>query len=72
MLTECVDWRLREARRADDDSTQEPSPTTILLTVLLVGRGEGLEPRNKKDLENGKGKKRTLTESASRSAGSAP
>jgi hypothetical protein len=59
MLTDCVDWRLKEAEALDADEAPLPDPAMARLTVVLVGRGEGLEPRHVKDLQALRGRKRT-------------
>ncbi len=62
MLDECIDWRLAEARAEAEHEPEDGAESTtreVRLTVVLVGRGKGLEPRSWKDLERGKGKRRT-------------
>ena len=49
MLTDCLEWRLApKPKRA-------PKPATAQLTVLLVGRSAGIEPRTSAELMEGKG-----------------
>jgi len=49
MLTDIVDWRTRRGgkSRANADPVQ--------LTALLIPRSQGLQPRNRRELERGKG-----------------
>jgi hypothetical protein len=54
MLTECVEWRLQNARR------NRAKSHAIQLTVLLLSRGEGNAPSNLDELKKGAGASRTF------------
>ncbi len=59
MLTDCVDWRLKQPDEGHAGVEQMSQPADVRLTIVLVGRGEGIEPRSMKDLRRGKGRKKT-------------
>ncbi len=48
MLTDMTEWRVNHP-------DQRPAPRTARLTVLVVGRSHGIEPRNLQDLNAGTG-----------------
>lgn len=48
MLTECVEWRTSGKKPAH-------APITATMTIVLVGKAQGIQPRTRAEMEAGKG-----------------